>query len=349
MASLEQNQTYKINNPRYGNDVLIKAIRLNPSTFVFISSSITPLDNAIDILKNQLIIISIIVLILAFLIGYIISVKISTPILTITDTAQNLENGNYEDAVFVVDSDIEELNDLTQVLNKTAVELSQTSKLQHELMANVSHDLKTPLTMIKAYAEMIRDLKSANKRDENLNIIINETDRLNNLVNDIMALSSLKANMAPIERETFDLNNVINETIKQFSITDVKFEFNAPRETNVYANKQQITQVIYNLVNNAVNYTGDDRTVQILITNHTKNYHISIKDSGKGISPEDLKLVWKRYYKADKSYKRSKGTGIGLSIVENIYQKHDMNYGVESKIWKGTNFWFEIPKAKNIK
>ena len=345
--SLELEQTYELINPRFNNKVLIKAIKLNTNTYVFLSTSLEPLDSAIDILKNQFIIVTIIVLILSLLVGYYISKIISNPIIKINNEAMKISTGDYENIYFASNENIEELNELAKTLNQTVNELNKTEELSRELMANVGHDLKTPLTMIKAYAEMVRDLtyKDDKKREDNLNVIIEESDRLNLLVDDIVLLSREKANIEKLNIIKFDIVSLIKSIINRFEIMDVKFKFDYDDEIIVKADIKRLEQVIYNLLTNALNHIGDDKLIIINIIDKIDNVRVEITDHGKGIKKEDLKLIWKKYYKVDKKYRRDKkGSGIGLSIVESILKKHKFKYGAESELNKGTTFYFEVNK-----
>ena len=346
-SSLDK-ETYKLINPRFNNEVLLKAIKLNSNTYAFLSSSLQPLDGAVEIIKKELVIVSIMVLLFSFLIGYFISKKLSKPIEKINKTAKIMAQGDYENAYFFIDENILELNELVSTLNQTNDELTKIDELQKEILANVSHDLKTPLTMIKAYAEMVRDLTYNNKekRESNLNVIITESDRLNLLVNDIIELTKINNDLQNLNITEFDLVELINSIINRFSIMDANFVFKNKLPIIVKADKIRIEQVIYNLIINAINYTGKDKKVIINLKENDKYVHVEIKDTGKGIDEEDLKLIWKRYYKVDKKYRREKkGSGIGLSIVENILKKHKFNYGVNSIKNKGTTFYFDIDKC----
>lgn len=346
-SSLDK-ETYKLINPRFNNEVLLKAIKLNSNTYAFLSSSLQPLDGAVEIIKKELVIVSIMVLLFSFLIGYFISKKLSKPIEKINKTAKIMAQGDYENAYFFIDENILELNELVDTLNQTNDELTKIDELQKEILANVSHDLKTPLTMIKAYAEMVRDLtyKDDIKREDNLNVIIEETDRLNLLVNDIIELTKINNDLQNLNITEFDLVELINSIINRFGIMDANFVFKNKLPIIVKADKIRIEQVIYNLIINAINYTGKDKKVIINLKENDKYVHVEIKDTGKGIDEEDLKLIWKRYYKVDKKYRREKkGSGIGLSIVENILKKHKFNYGVNSIKNKGTTFYFDIDKC----
>ena len=210
--------------------------------------------------------------------------------------------------------------------------------------------------MIKAYAEMVRDItyKDKEKREKNLNIIIEESDRLNILVNDILDLSKLQENSSTLNIESFDLVEEINNVLKRYDILKENEGYEIipklPKKAPVIADKRKISQVIYNLINNALNYTGDDKKVIVKVTTDKKDYLIEIIDSGKGIEPEKIDHIWDKYYKNEKNHKRNvMGTGLGLSIVKNILEQHKFIYGVNSIIDKGTTFYFRIPKDNSVK
>lgn len=343
-----QRRNYKIINPTLDNNTLISAIKLSDDTFAFINVSLEPTDPAIKIIREELIFITIGVFISSFILAYFISKRISTPILKINNRAKMMAKGDL-DTPFTVNDNIKEIKELSETLNHTKEELSKIDETRKDLLANVSHDLKTPLTMIKAYAEMARDLNKDNleKREENLNIIIEETERLNLLVNDILDLSKSEANMGELKKEKFNLTNEIKMILHRFDYLKeqegYKFIFKEQEDFIVNADKSKINQVIYNLVINAINYTGNDKKVTIKITKIKKNLRVSIIDTGKGISKEEINKIWDKYYKSEKNHKRAKiGTGLGLSIVKNILIKHGFKYGVNSEKGKGTEFYFDI-------
>ena len=329
---------------------LIYGIKLDNDSYVFLNTILDPIDSTITILKNQLLIVTIIVIILSSIIAYYISNLLSKPITSLNKSAKAVASGKY-DVVFP-NTNISEINQLSDTLNYAKMELAKTYELRKDLMANVSHDLKTPLTMIKAYAEMVRDItyKNKKKRDENLNVIIEEVDRLNSLVSDILELSSLQSNINELNVEEFDIVELITNIIHRFEIFNLteQFEFNFINEEDkviVKADKKKIEQVIYNLISNAVNYSKNEKIVTIKLINNKDNVRIEVIDHGKGIDKEDLKYIWDRYYKVDKKYKRTRvGTGLGLSIVKNILELHKYKYGVLSEKNKGTTFYFEMNK-----
>ena len=339
----------KIINPKFNNLTLIYGTKLNENEYIFLNTSLEPINSTISVLKNQLIIVSCIVIILAIFVAYFISRSLSKPITKLTRSAKLLSNGNYN-VDFQVDSDIDEIKELGISLDYAKNVLKKTDELRRDLLSNISHDLKTPLTMIKAYAEMERDLKiSPEKHESNMNIMIEEVDRLNLLVNDILVLSKLESNIETLSIEEFDLTKLIETILNRFKIfsytKNYEFIFNFKDELLIKADKQKLEQVIYNLIGNAINYTGSDKKVYINVFPSKKKIRIEICDTGKGIKESDLDKVWDKYYKSEKKYKRNTiGTGIGLSIVKNIFILHGYNYGIKTKENIGSVFWFEIPK-----
>ena len=339
------------NNKRFNNKTLVKALKYNDSVYIFLNSSIQPLDASIKLLKSQFLYISIIIFSISLIIGYFISRLISKPIVDISAEAKKLANGDFN-VKFSTDSKIEEIGELASTLELAKNELSKTDELRRDLLANVGHDLKTPLTMIKAYAEMIKDFEnmSIQKRNENLNIIIEETDRLNVLVSDILDLSKLQANTYELKIEEFNLDKLIRNVLKKYYILidseGYEFIYENEEPIMVKGDIKRIEQVIYNLINNAINYTGDDKKIYIELVNNKKKVIVKIRDTGKGIKKEDIKYIWNKYYHNEKKHKRNAfGTGLGLSIVKTILDSHNYKYGVDSKVNKGTTFYFEINKS----
>lgn len=352
MLSGTSSQNYKIVNERFHNKTLVHAMRLDTDFYVFINVSLEPLGWATNILASQLVYVTIIVLLLSFVIAYFISRKISNPIVKINHSATKMAKGEF-DVVFDTGTDISELCELATTLNQTSQELSKTEELRRDLMANVSHDLKTPLTMIKAYAEMIRDLSYTDqkKMECHLNTIIEETDRLNLLVNDILELSKEQSHVEELDLESFSLHHMIRDILNNFSYLKERdgfqFIYKNRKSCMVYADQKRIEQVLYNLISNAIEHVGEDKAVVIRVQEQETEYYIEIEDHGEGIEEEKLKLIWDRYYKIDKNHKRSTtSTGIGLSIVKSILIRHNSQYGVRSKPKEGTTFYFTIQKGK---
>lgn len=347
--SNSKRKKYTILNKIEDRKTLVYARKLDTNVYLFVNMSLKPLDATKTALKQQLRFVALAIFILSFIISYVISKLLSKPIEKINNYAKELGKGNYN-ITLPNDSEITEIKELTETLNYTKDELSQMDSVRKELMANVSHDLKTPLTMIRAYAEMARDLNKENtkKREDNLNVIIEESERLNILVNDILDLTKMENNSEKLNYEKVDLDKLIKTIIKRYDIykeDGYKIIYKGCRKAIVAIDIKRIEQVLYNLINNAINYTGIDKTVTIKLINNLNNYRIEVIDTGKGIDKKELNLIWDKYYKSDKTHSRLfLGTGIGLSIVRSILVKHKFKYGVTSIKNKGTTFYFEIKK-----
>ncbi len=349
LKQLNKNKLLPIRNPNDKSKSLLYGIAYSDNTYIILNTTLEDVNSTSNILTGQLIYITILVIVLSIIVSYFVSKMINKPILEITSKAKGMAKGDYE-----ADTNyygIKEIDDLNEVLNYARSEIKNTDELRKDLMANVSHDLKTPLTMIKAYAEMARDINNCNeeKRKENLNVIIEEADRLNILVNDILNLSRLENQEDEIVVEEYDLIEELNDILKRYEIIketeNYKFELDIPESAMVRADRSRIDQVLYNLINNAINYTGEDLTIKINILELKSRYKVEIIDSGKGISKKDLNLIWTKYYKKEKNHRRNVvGTGLGLSIVKNILEKHNFEYGVESRKNKGSKFYFYIDK-----
>ena len=350
MKSNKSASTYKVINPKFQNKTLIRGIKIDDDVFAFISTSLEPISSTVSVLKTQLLYITLIVIVIAVIIAVVISKKISDPIEKITNNSKKMSKGNY-DIDFKSGTDIEEIKELEETLNSAAVELSKTESLRRELLANVSHDLKTPLTLIKANAEMVKDLtyKSKEKREKNLDTIINEVDRLNLLVEDILDYSRMQTIENKLDIEKFNLNELIINIINKFEVlTQAGYEIKYNGfDTYIEADKKKLEQVIYNLINNSINYTGEDKSVFVNLIEEDEFVKVEFIDTGDGIDKKDINYIWDKYYKVDKKYKRvTHGTGLGLSIVKNILNLHKFKYGVESKKGSGTKFYFIVKKSK---
>ncbi|MBR5315099.1 MAG: HAMP domain-containing histidine kinase [Clostridia bacterium] len=318
---------------------------------IFINSVLTPVNSTVKTLNTILIVISILLLLIALVMSFILSSTISRPLKKLTASANELAKGNY-DADFS-DNSSKEVSSLANMLDFASAELKKNEGLKRELIANISHDLRTPRTLITGYSEVMRDIPNE-MTAENLQIIIDESKRLSSLVNDVLDISKLQSNTVEMKFETFDISEVIKETFERYQKLvnqdgyDIQIHQDSP--AFVTADRQRILQVLYNLVNNAVTHTGDDKKViirQSETVHANKSYvRIEVIDSGDGIAPERLPLIWDRYYKVDKYHKRAQvGSGLGLSIVKSIIELHYGYYGVTSTVGLGSNFWFEIPKA----
>ncbi|MDR0913982.1 MAG: HAMP domain-containing histidine kinase [Oscillospiraceae bacterium] len=323
----------------------------NIEWMLMLTSAITPVTSVIDTLHFMLICITALVLLAALLFAFYASSRLSKPISQINKAAKELGKQNYN--VRFEGKGCREITELADTLNTASTELAKVDNLQKELIANISHDLRTPLTMIIGYGEMMRDLPGENT-EENISLIVDEASYLSRLVNDLLDISKLQAGTITLNKTDFNLTDAIAKLLERYAKLReqegyvINFEFDT--SVAITADEVKITQVLYNLINNAINYAGDDKTVIVSQTLTPTGIRVAVTDHGKGIAPTDLPYIWDRYYKVDKSdtHKRTiGGTGLGLSIVKRVLQLHGYSYGVDSAPGNGSTFWFEIPKDKD--
>lgn len=313
---------------------------------LLLNTALEPMIPLVHILQRQFIWIFGVLVLLSLIFVIPMSRRIVRPLVQMNHAAKQLANGNY-DADFGVDRGYKETKELAETLTFASQELSKTDRMQKELTANISHDLRTPLTMIRGYAEVMRDIPEENT-PENLQVLIDETEHLTELVNDLMDLSKIQSGVRTPIMEFFDLTSVIREVMSRYEAftkaQGYKISLEADRNVPVFADRNMILQAIYNLINNAINYTGEDLCVTVQQTVIEDCVRISVKDTGEGIPEDQLPLIWERYYKVDKVHRSAKvGTGLGLSIVKGVLDIHNAKYGVESKQGEGSEFWFELP------
>ncbi len=311
---------------------------------IMLNSELTPLRATVQTLRMQFVWIAVIFVGLALLMAMVFARSIVTPIVRMNQSAKQMAKGNYD--VKFEGEGYRETRELAETLNYASKELSQNDRLQKELIANVSHDLRTPLTMIKGYGEIMRDIPGENT-PENMQTIIDETERLSELVNALLDISRLQADASELSIEPFDLTEQIQTSVERYDKLRsqdgyvVRFEYD--RHVFVNADKSMILRVLYNLINNGINYAGEDKTVAVRQECKGNKVRVSVIDHGVGIAEDQIPLIWDRYYKVDRVHKRAVvGTGLGLSIVKTVLERHGAAYGVQSQIGEGSTFWFEL-------
>ena len=316
---------------------------------VIIRAVISPVNATVTTLRYQLYYISGIMLFFSIALAIAMAKRVSKPIEQITRSARSLAKGDY-DARFA-GKGFSEIVALSDTLNTAAVELGRVEGLRRELLANVSHDLRTPLALIYSYAEMMNDFPDE-ATPEQTKAIMDEARRMATLVNDILDISKLESDMEKLDASRFNLTQDISDTTSRIAALlknegfEITFSRDSDVEVYVDADELKISRAFYNLLINAVNYSGGCRSVSVAQAVFGNSVRISVKDGGAGISEADLPFVWERYYKSGQEHKRAvTGTGLGLSIVRKIIELHGGRYGVESEVGKGSVFWFEIRHA----
>ena len=318
--------------------------------YLYISKSLELGESVVSQMKVRVMLMAIFVLILSFAVSSAISGVLTNPITEMTEKARRLAAGDFS-VDFHGRSYGSEMQELAETLNFARDEISKSDRMQKELIANVSHDFKTPLTMIKAYASMIQEISGDNpeKRTKHTQVIIEEADRLTSLVNDLLDLSKIRSGIAALKPEVFDLSEYTFDVLEKFAyLSETQgYHFESDIEKDLYteADPLKIGEVLYNLIGNAVNYTGEDKRVSVrLKTESDGNIRFSVTDTGKGIKPEEIATIWDRYYRSSQAHKRPvQGTGLGLSIVKTILEKHNFRFGVESIVGKGSTFYVIFP------
>ena len=317
------------------------------------TSSREKIDEAVSVIRFQFLIVSAIVIVIGVLLAWYFSIRLSKPIDEMSDTAKRWAKGDSS-VNFTPKQTYNEISELADALNYAKDEISKTGALQRDLLANVSHDLKTPLTMIRAYAEMIRDISGENKqkREKHTQVIIDEADRLAMLVNDILNLSKLQSSVDSLDKKEVNLSELTERVFDRFSdyVENQGFtiEDHIAPDLITVVDEMKIEQVIYNLLGNSINYTGEDKTVKVYLTAENDYILLEIIDSGKGISKEKMETIWERYYRFSETNTRPvKGTGLGLSIVKAILDAHQLQFGVRSKKDCGSNFFVRFERVKN--
>ena len=319
-------------------------------TYLYVGKSLALMQTAIERMNVRVILVFIFLLVLSFAISSAVAGWLTKPLLEMSDKARLLALGDF-DVDFQGVGYGRELTQLAGSLNFARDELSKTDRMQKELIANVSHDFKTPLTMIKAYASMIMEISGdiPEKRNKHAQVIVDEADRLTSLVGDVLDLSKIRSDIDVLKKTELDMSSYVYEVLERFSYFKeehgYRFETDIDEDLYTFVDEHKIGQVLYNLIGNAVNYTGEDKTVYVRLKKETNaTFRFSVTDTGKGIKPEEMPDIWDRYYRSSQAHKRPvQGTGLGLSIVKTILQKHDLIFGVESDLGKGSTFYVLFP------
>lgn len=272
------------------------------------------------------------------------SKKFTRPIQILKNAAHEIASGNLNVKINYKEED--ELGDLAKSMNTMVKQLSITDKFRKDLIANISHDLKTPLGLIRGYSEMLLDYygEDKEKREKYLNTVIKETERMSKLVDDVLQLSKLQSGMVEVKEETIDLEKLIFEILDIFEIQILEKNIEVRLENlkvKVVADREMIKRAIINIISNAIASMENGGTLSITAELQDKNVLIKISDTGCGIPEKDLEHIFDRFYKGNKS-----GTGLGLAIVKEILTLHQSDFGIRSKEGEGTTFYFTLKAGK---
>lgn len=342
-----------LTHPRFGNKFIMIGLPIKQtgeiSGVMILNMPLAPVEDTASILKRQLFYITLILLIAALLISFLISKSFTRPILEIKKASEMMASGDFTARINTKKQD--EIGKLAGTINHLGQQLSKIDQLRKDLIANVSHELRTPLSLIRGYAETIRDVSgnSPEKREKQLEIIIEETERLNIIVEDILNLSQLQAGYTELHKGLFMIKETLNAVVKRYDVlrekTGVQIIIESSSDAFLEADETRIEQVLFNLINNAYNHTPTGGSITIRTIELSESVRFEVSDTGTGIQEEEIPYIWDRYYRADKTTsKKSVGTGLGLAIVKGVLEAHQAIFGVESNIGHGTTFWFELKK-----
>ena len=348
LASLKASSTGKTEIKTDKQYIYGSYIKLNDEeqAVLYTSATLGGAGAAVSIIRIQLVWVTILSLLIAFIIAWLLAKKFSVPIDQLSVQAKMLATDNY--APLFERGFCAELDGLADSLDETAEKLSEAKRYQKELLANVSHDLRTPLTMIKGYAEMIRDVSWDDEaaRNADTGIIIREADRLTALVNEILEYSRLQEKNTVREFTPIDLSVLVRTIIRQFEPLMQQQGVNIEQYISdgcvVNGDEKLLESLAYNLIDNALRHTGDRKKIMVRLHGDSE-VMLEVQDYGEGIDEAEIPYIWEKYYTSRQ--RGNKGvSGLGLAIVKQIAEIHDAQYGVESKKGEGSRFWVKLKK-----
>ena len=333
----------KLRHQSKRSGTLILGQRFEDGKVIFLSRPVKAVGAAVEVIRVQLIWVTAASLVIGFLLAWILSRRFSKPVSSIVKESKLMAEGKFD--LKFEKGFCTELDELSDTLSQTALSLDRLEHSRQELLANVSHDLRTPLTMIRGYAESIRDISGdvKSERDKDVDVIVRESNRLTDLVNDILDYTSIQDSEPVFEK--CDLAAISENVVSQFAPLcengGITLDFHAGSGLFVEGNENQLKRVLYNLIDNAVRHCGEKKRVEVHVKKSGGGILLQVQDFGEGIPREQLGQIWDRYFTARQ--RRSKGTsGLGLSIAKEILLKHNADFGVESEVGEGTCFWFSM-------
>ena len=318
---------------------------IDEKVILYIGTNLNAVGSTARIIRIQLIWVTFLSVIIAFILALFLSKSFSKPVSQLNEKAHRL--GENEDDVNFSEGFCTELDELNRTLDTTSEKLKKSRDFQNELLANVSHDLRTPLTMIKGYAEMIRDISREDEKQcaDDVAVIVEETDRLTALVNEILEYSELQMSDSEAVMNDVDLSKTVASAAdsfeKLYSKDGYVFERSIADNIHVRGNVSRLQRAAYNLLDNAVRHTGEDKWTGISLKTNGNKAVIEISDHGNGIAPDELEHIWDRYY--TKRQRGGKGvSGLGLAIVKQIVSQHNGTCKAVSETDKGSVFSIEL-------
>ncbi len=330
----------------YGNTQIVRGQFVEGLYTVIVSTNLARTNSIVSIVSNQLQAVTIFAVFLAFIMSAIIANNFIKPISVLSKATKEITKGNYRVKLVTQEGKDDEIVQLAKDFNTMIEEIESTQYMQKELIASISHDLRTPLTIIKGYAESIKDITGDNKemRENQLETIIDETDRLSQMVGSVLEYAKLNQKTNKLNIVQYDIVEMALDVIEVYSHRAQNEEkqilYKGVDSAFVFADAALIERVLHNFVSNALLHTqkGDSVYIEVGVMEDNR-IKVSVNDTGEGILEEDIKYIFDRYYRSRKDTGKQ-GTGLGLAIVKSILENHNFEFGVDSKLSEGSKFWF---------
>lgn len=329
--------------------------RGNQSGLLLVHGDITDLNESFTETLTWTVVICTIAAFAVLIVSYFIANRVINPFVEINHTVQCYSKGDFTQRIAVQGRD--EASQLGRSFNEMAEQLKDLEATRRSFVANVSHELRSPLTSMKGFLEAMMDgTIPPEEQGKYIEIVLSETRRMNVMVNDLLDLARIESGIITLSYEVFDINELIRRTLITFEarISEKQLELDvrfAVEQTYVYADSNQISQVLRNLIDNAIKYSPDGKSLTISTYPLRKEVYVVIRDTGVGIPAEDVPHVFDRFYKVEKAHTPSPqvGSGLGLAIVKKIIEAHGQSITVKSARGRGTQFTFTLQKANPLK
>ena len=340
-------------------------------TIVIMSTPVAGLKESVNISNKFLIYVAIIGFIITVIITFLITKMITSPILQLAEISNKMGkldftaryDGKRSDEIQTLGQNmnymsdrlkkaISKLQEANEVLKEDIKRKEAIDEMRKDFIANVSHELKTPIALIQGYAEGLNEglCEDEESRKYYTEVIMDESEKMNKMVKQLLTLSSLESGNSILHKENFNMTSLTEGVLSSISILigekNVKVDFDTSRDVFLYADEFKIEEVVTNYISNAIHHVNDNGTIKIDVSEDERNVYFSVYNTGNQIPEKDLANVWEKFFKVDKAHSRSYGgSGIGLSIVKAIVEAHGGVVKVVNKS-DGVEFGFKIPRMK---
>lgn len=291
-------------------------------------------------------------ILVAFVMIYFMSRRLAEPIKDMTNVSLAMAEGDFTERVDVTSND--EIGQLAATFNYMVSKLGNLEQMRRDFIANVSHELRSPLTSIRGFIQGVIDGTIDDKdKEKYLGIALEETNRLSRLVNDLLELARMESGGIKLDQQPFHLSRVAEKVAAQFeryaAEKDVIINTHVADDLMILADHDRVEEIMINLLDNAIRFSPPKGHIDIKAVKEKNKAMISVSDMGKGIPPEEIENIFDRFYKVDKARTRSKGgTGLGLAIIKQLIRAHGEEIQVQSEVGKGTTFTFTMPIVRKI-